>query len=269
VILTKNKIQPEYSRKGSIYVDYIWKKKSLSNFIELNQVHFNKILKKKNILNKIYSKFAEYIPKFFFKFIVVSKNNLIKDFLINNRFKYLTILTTYYDFSNKLHSNRIKILSNKISISIISMIEKSHFYLADEHKKSINFIIESNLIKIDNDFKNYNGFLKNTSIATSTMMIKRNIIGNIKFTDTKICEDFFFKCSLLKKIGNAYCLDEYLTNYRIRRQSLQSNNLRNFYWIWKINKNYNKLNIFDNLISLLFISYNSLRKYGGKNIFKF
>ena len=98
------------------------------------------------------------------------------------------------------------------------------------------------------------------------MMIKRNIIGNIKFTDTKICEDFF-KCKLLKKIGYAYCLKEYLTNYRIRKNSLQSNNLRNFYWIWKINKNYNKLNIFDNFVSLLFISLNSLMKYGGKNIF--
>ena len=122
----------------------------------------------------------------------------------------------------------------------------------------------SNPSKID-----YNGFLRNTSIATSTMMIKRNIIGNIKFTDTKICEDFFFKCKLLKKIKHAYCLREYLTNYRIRRYSLQSNNLRNFFWIWKINKDYNKLNIFDNFISLLFISFNSLKKYGGKNIFKF
>ena len=45
----------------------------------------------------------------------------------------------------------------------------------------------------------------------------------------------------------------YLTKYRIRKNSLQSNNLRNFYWIWKINKKYNKLNIIENLISLMFI----------------
>ena len=35
----------------------------------------------------------------------------------------------------------------------------------------------------------------------------------------------------------------------------------------KINKKYNKLSILDNLISLLYISINSLKKYGGKNIF--
>ena len=124
--------------------------------------------------------------------------------------------------------------------------------------------------KINNPSKlNYNDFLRNTSIATSTMMIKRNIIGKAKFTNSKICEDFFFKCELLKKEKYAFCLNNYLTNYRIRKNSLQSNNFRNLYWIWKINKKYNKLNFFNNLISLLFISINSLKKYGGKNIFKF
>ena len=100
-------------------------------------------------------------------------------------------------------------------------------------------------------------------------MIKRNIIGNIKFTNTKICEDFFFKFKLLKKVRYAFCLKQYLTKYRDQKKSLHSNNLRNFYWIWKINKKYNKLNIIENFISLIFISINSLKKYGGKNIFKF
>jgi hypothetical protein len=122
--------------------------------------------------------------------------------------------------------------------------------------------------KINNPPKiNYFDFIKSTSIATSTMMIKRSKIGNIKFTNTKICEDYFFKCRLLKKVKFAYCLKKYLTRYRIRKNSLQSNNLRNIYWIWKINKNFNKLNFVNNFISLLFISINSLRKYGGKNIF--
>ncbi len=164
----------------------------------------------------------------------------------------------------------------------IAFIDSDDIWKKDKLKKQISFMKKNNFLFSYTDYKtfgeknrkvsnpskiDYNSFLKNTSIATSTMMIKRNIIGNIKFTDTKICEDFFFKCKLLKKIGYAYCLKEYLTNYRIRKKSLQSNNLRNFYWIWKINKNYNKLNIFDNFVSLLFISLNSLMKYGGKNIF--
>ncbi len=123
-------------------------------------------------------------------------------------------------------------------------------------------------IKIINPSKlNFSEFIRNTSIATSTMMIKRSEIKNIKFTNTKICEDYFFKCKLLKKTKYAYCLNNYLTKYRIRDNSLQSSNLRNFYWIWKINKNLNNLNFFDNFLSLFSISINSLRKYRGKNIF--
>ena len=70
----------------------------------------------------------------------------------------------------------------------------------------------------------YNKFTKNTSIATSTMIIKKSIIGNTKFSNTTICEDYFFKCQILKKVKYAYCLSENLMRYRIRKRSLQSNN---------------------------------------------
>ena len=96
------------------------------------------------------------------------------------------------------------------------------------------------------------------------MVVERKKIKNIKFSDTKICEDYFFKCQLLKKIKYAYCFDQYLTKYRIRKDSLQSNKLANIYWIWKINKFYNKFNFFKNLRSIFFISLNSLKKYGFK-----
>ena len=111
------------------------------------------------------------------------------------------------------------------------------------------------------DFKK---FVNDTSICTSTMIIKKNILKNIKFINSEICEDYFFKCKILK-ICNAYCLDDYLTKYRIRKNSLQSSSLKNFYWIWKINRDYNKFNFLENFFSLFLISINSLRKYGFKS----
>mgnify|MGYP001162204643 CR=1 FL=1 len=112
---------------------------------------------------------------------------------------------------------------------------------------------------------NYYRFIRNTSICTSTILIKRSIIKGAKFTNTKICEDFYFKCFILKN-NQAFCLNNFLTKYRIRKNSLQSNNLRNLYWIWKINKDYNKLNIIENFFSLFYISINSIKKYGLKNL---
>ena len=114
---------------------------------------------------------------------------------------------------------------------------------------------------------NFLSFIHNTSIATSTMMIKRSEIKNIKFTNTKICEDYFFKCKLLKKVNYAFCLNKFLTKYRVRKDSLQSSVIRNFFWIWKINKDYNKLNLLENFFSLLHISINSIKKYNGKHLF--
>ena len=96
------------------------------------------------------------------------------------------------------------------------------------------------------------------------MIIKRSLIGKTRFTNTKICEDYFFKCKILKKIKYAYCLSKNLMKYRIRKNSLQSNKMRNIYWIWYINSKYNKMNIFKNLLSIFLISINSIKKYGIK-----
>ncbi len=123
--------------------------------------------------------------------------------------------------------------------------------------KKIRFITPAK----EYDFKK---FINDTSICTSTMIVKRNILKNIEFTNSEICEDYFFKCKVLN-ICNAYCLDDFLTKYRIRNNSLQSSSLKNFYWIWKINKEYNKFNFVENFLSLLFISLNSLKKYGFKS----
>ena len=68
----------------------------------------------------------------------------------------------------------------------------------------------------------------------------------------------------LLKDSNLICLSENLMKYRIRRGSLQSNKIRNLYWIWYINKNYNKMILFKNFWSIFCISINSIKKYGFK-----
>ena len=111
---------------------------------------------------------------------------------------------------------------------------------------------------------NYYQFINNTSIGMSSVIIERSLLGTTRFKKFKICEDYFFKCQILKKIKNAFRLNQNTMFYRISKGSLQSNKLRNFYWVWHINKNYNHLSLFRNLKSLLFIIINSIKKYGIK-----
>ena len=150
---------------------------------------------------------------------------------------------------------------NKLKLQI-KFMKKNNYLFSYTYYKTFKMknSIKKNII-VPKKF-NFKSFTKNTSIATSTMIIKRFIANNMKFSNTKICEDYYYKCQLLKKIGFAYCYPNYLSEYQIREDSMQSNRMRNLYWIWKINKNFNKFNIFDNLISILFISLNSIKKYG-------
>jgi teichuronic acid biosynthesis glycosyltransferase TuaG len=110
----------------------------------------------------------------------------------------------------------------------------------------------------------YNLFVKNTSICTSTIVIKRKKIGLTKFINTKICEDYFFKCKILKKCDAFKSFSSDLTFYRISKNSLQSSKIKNLYWVWSINKKYNKMNIISNIFSIIAISINSLKNYGFK-----
>ena len=170
----------------------------------------------------------------------------------------------------------------KSSSPYLAFIDSDDIWEREKLKKQINFMKKNNYSFSYTDYVtfgdknrkiktpkkiNFSNFIKNTAIATSTMIVKRDKIKNIKFTNTKICEDYYFKCKLLKKVKFAYCLKKNLTKYRVRKNSLQSSNLQNIYWIYKINREYNKLNFIDNIISLLNISFNSLKKYRGKNIF--
>ena len=42
-------------------------------------------------------------------------------------------------------------------------------------------------------------------------------------------------------------LNENLMFYRISKNSLQSNKFRNLFWVWKINKKFNNLSLFENI----------------------
>ena len=106
-------------------------------------------------------------------------------------------------------------------------------------------------------------FCKNSSINTSTLIVKRKLVNFIKFKNLKKLEDYVFKCDLLK-ISDAVKFNETSAYYRILKYGRSSNKLENIANLWSVNKKFNNLNFFENLISVLSISFNSLKKYGFK-----
>ena len=167
----------------------------------------------------------------------------------------------------------------------ISFIDSDDSWLSDKLEKQIYFMEKHNLSFTYTDYTsffenfgkkkiekktflknhfNYRTFIRNSSINTTTMIIARSILGSHRFRKVQLLEDYLFKCKLLKGNNIAKKLDENLAFYRISNKSRSSQRLKNIYWLWHINKNFNKLNFFDNIISIFFISINSIKKYGIK-----
>ena len=212
--------------------------------------------------------------------IIVDDNSDKKTKTILSKFKKFKKIKILYLNKNKGAAYCRNLAIKKSKSYYIAYIDSDDLWKKNKLNLQINFMQKNNYFftytnyitfKINKPVKktilapskfDFNSFVKNTSIATSTMIVRRSSAGKIKFSNTKICEDYYYKCQLLKKIGNAYCYSACLTEYQIRKDSLQSNRIRNLYWIWKINKSFNHFNILKNLISIFFISLNSLKKYG-------
>ena len=165
----------------------------------------------------------------------------------------------------------------------ISFLDSDDGWSKDKLEKQISFMKKNNLNFTFTDytpffeengkkiFKNktklkdqfdYKAFIKNSSINTCTMVISRSILNNHRFKKIKLHEDYLFKCELLKNNNIAKKLNEDTAFYRILSKSRSSQRLERLYWLWYINKNYNKLSFLNNLISVFFVIINSIIKYG-------
>ena len=201
-------------------------------------------------------------------------SEIIKNFINNNVNKKKFIF-----IKNK--KNKGQAFSRNLALKycnskFIAFIDSDDIWQKNKLKKQINFMLKYNYDFTYSDYKsiknnkiktiktpnffNYKNFTKNTSIATSTMIIKKKILKNLFFPDLKLCEDYYFKCLILKS-KDAYKCPGVYSFYRLRNNSLQSDRLRVFLTLWMINKNLNKMNFIDNLVSIFFVIINSFKKY--------
>ena len=206
-------------------------------------------------------------------------NEVINEFRKENNIKYI-----------KLKKNKGPSFCRNFGIRIsssnyISFLDSDDYWIKDKLENQINFMNKNNLsftytdyipfIQKEHNKKflkktslkdsfNFNEFTLNSSINTTTMIIKRTLIKNLKFKKVKKLEDYLFKCQILKQKKVAYKFNSPSAFYRILDKSRSSQRLNNILYLWKINQKYNNFNPLRNLFSIFMISINSLRKYGFK-----
>lgn len=130
---------------------------------------------------------------------------------------------------------------------------------------AIQYIDENGmLIKKKRNIKQRISFkylLRNTMIATSSVIINRKVVKDCKMPNRKSGEDYSTWLSILKKYGDALGINEALTSYRISNTSLshnRANEIRHFYAVQTEDIGISKICA---CINTIFYIFNAVKKH--------
>lgn len=88
----------------------------------------------------------------------------------------------------------------------------------------------------------YGHLLGNTAIATSTVVVDRDLTGPIRMTRTYY-DDFALWLSILRKGFLAHGMARDLMRYRVVSHSVSRNKLRSAYWVWRLYRDVERLGV--------------------------
>lgn len=106
----------------------------------------------------------------------------------------------------------------------------------------------------------YSFILKNTMIATSTVMVDRNKTGDFQMPLRRGGQDYATWLMLLRNGAVCHGLNEVLTHYRVLPSSLSSNKFKSFRQVWEIQTVNEGIGKLPALINLCFFAGNALIK---------
>ncbi len=108
----------------------------------------------------------------------------------------------------------------------------------------------------------FNDILNSCDIGLSTVIIDLNFLkkNNLKFPKIETKEDYVLWLRILKKTPYIYGLNNKLTNYRKRKNSLSSNSLTSIKNGFKVYKDYMGMGYFESFYRVIILSINFLKK---------
>lgn len=107
----------------------------------------------------------------------------------------------------------------------------------------------------------YKFLLKNTMIATSTVVVDRKLVGNFQMPLLRSGQDYATWLLLMRNGINAYGINEALVKYRKGRNSLSSNKVKNIKKVWNIQTRYENINPLTASFNSVCYAFNAFKKH--------
>ena len=121
-----------------------------------------------------------------------------------------------------------------------------------------------NIVKLKRNISEkctYKYLLRNTIIATSSVVVDRKKFGDFRMHIRRGGQDYATWLKLLRSGVVARGLNETLVRYRISKGSLSSNKLKSIRQVWEIQTQEERIDIFHAMLNIIYFIFNALKKY--------
>lgn len=159
----------------------------------------------------------------------------------------------------------------------VAFLDSDDMWKSDKLMKQLNFMkcnaigfsftgyeilkaVKNKVIKVPRQL-NYSQFMKNTIIGTLTVMLDREIIGDIRFVEVKKDHDSMTWAKILSSGNNAYGINESLAFYRKVSGSISNNKFRAAKNHWVNCRTIEKLSFLKCMYYSFFYGINALKKH--------